>query len=1366
MYILDFKKASLERVAEELMGRRRWKQYQDTLYSSTRSESANQPHHRLHPALSTTCSLGAGSVNQGIGHCHPSPGVVGQHANQSATTPTTPPLTAVTTTSESTITNKLQLRNLTNIKSVNDNDQSCLKSVADIKVEAASEENGGARLELLQHGEVLTTSVRQHSRQREGDEVDEETNCENDRESHEKRLKLDEDALQRTTAISPLRETENYIKNEAIDTEEETKERISEIIPDPIQVTPGLLRVKKEAELQELPKKNNCSGDTTRSAISTNPATNISTFISDKQPGSTITHPALPIIVNRITSPPPEDWKPLEKCYFCLDGKLPHDDQPPLSPQSESSSSSRSAESPMSVQVDPMAASVVAAALSGTYPTLLPQWCLPPRETSLGGIQTHQETGHSADQPLDLSAKPKNSQDNNLSMLEQQKIPLRMPTGIDPKCIFSSTYRAKPRLTGPVGVGGVPVVGGGRRTYTEEELQAALRDIQSGKLGTRRAAVIYGIPRSTLRNKVYKLAMERERDASLTSTHSHTQESGAPASTTNITTTTTTTITSATTTTTTTTTTPSNTTQNATATTPPPQMDEVDDKELSGAEEEKEVEKALLKPLLSLEDLVRFSALEGGGGDSLRTLLQRGQETGTEWPGFEHANIGPYIQKMLAAAAPFKGLETQDYRIPEVMRRLMSEDKRLNNDVNGDQHSHLHHHHHHHHHQTSQQSQQISQQTQQQRVPMSNDDFNPNIEEEASDSAQGRAILKIPSYKPANTPGSSKNNGEPNSFAQNFAVGSNVAGSPGLLERASPAFSGASSPTNSLAGKTVGVNFRDVIAKSISSKFQEGQAGLSGQVAVSGQSPASILSDTNPFKRGRYTPPQPLQSQQQQQQQTKSQALDNKSKPGSGGKGTRPKRGKYRNYDRDSLVEAVRAVQRGEMSVHRAGSYYGVPHSTLEYKVKERHLMRPRKRDQKPTEDKAKESATNVAAMRPSIQEKKPSLKTQKTFTPGPGGIPGPNGLKMPSFLEGMPHLPFPHPFNFWSPAPFMPSPFIAGASNVPPILSEQYFATQRMRGLQEQQRSAIAQQQQQQQQQQRERDNIDSSVEPGTSNSRGSSIVKTTREIAESLYDGSGANGSFLDNLIRSSLETGIPRDRAMADARCQQSTTSGQHHPETMGSKALIDQLCRNPRSTPITRIIHDSSEDESYRGPSTRSLPERPERVPTVDLSPSPSDRPDRIDRTARIDEHSSDRLTSPPTPSSIQRTGSRDEDTRDSKNDRDSREREILNGSQDDRDLKKTIGLQQQLNHYPDVHNLYSVSTDKKSACDSKLIVDHLSQKTQQQQQQPQLVVQLQRGYTGSTTRTAEHNQQNNSQPTSHPVQEPRNAVLTMEDSVEQ
>lgn len=282
----------------------------------------------------------------------------------------------------------------------------------------------------------------------------------------------------------------------------------------------------------------------------------------------------------------------------------------------------------------------------------------------------------------------------------------------------------------------------------------------------------------------------------------------------------------------------------------------------------------------------------------------------------------------------------------------MSEDKRLNKNVNGDQ-SQPHHQSHHQHHPLA-----AHQTQQQQRTPMTNDDFNPNIEEEASDSAQGRAILKIPSYKPASTPGCSSKNGEPTSaaFAQGFAA---AASSPGLLERASPAFSGTSSPTNSLVGKAVGVNFREVIAKSISVKFQEGQtpgaAGMPGcQSAGAVSSQQAMMADPSPFKRGRYTPPQPppsqqqqqqSASQQQQQQQSKQQAQDaNKSKPSTGGKGTRPKRGKYRNYDRDSLVEAVRAVQRGEMSVHRAGSFYGVPHSTLEYKVKERHLMRPRKR--------------------------------------------------------------------------------------------------------------------------------------------------------------------------------------------------------------------------------------------------------------------------------------------------------------------------------------------------------------------------------------------------------------------------------------
>uniref|UniRef100_A0AC35GCH3 HTH psq-type domain-containing protein n=1 Tax=Panagrolaimus sp. PS1159 TaxID=55785 RepID=A0AC35GCH3_9BILA len=58
----------------------------------------------------------------------------------------------------------------------------------------------------------------------------------------------------------------------------------------------------------------------------------------------------------------------------------------------------------------------------------------------------------------------------------------------------------------------------------------------------------------------------------------------------------------------------------------------------------------------------------------------------------------------------------------------------------------------------------------------------------------------------------------------------------------------------------------------------------------------------------------------------------------------RQKRGQYRKYDKGALEKAVLSVRKGEMSVHRAGSFYGVPHSTLEYKVKERNLLRSKRR--------------------------------------------------------------------------------------------------------------------------------------------------------------------------------------------------------------------------------------------------------------------------------------------------------------------------------------------------------------------------------------------------------------------------------------
>nr|XP_046269785.1 ligand-dependent nuclear receptor corepressor-like protein isoform X2 [Scatophagus argus] len=64
------------------------------------------------------------------------------------------------------------------------------------------------------------------------------------------------------------------------------------------------------------------------------------------------------------------------------------------------------------------------------------------------------------------------------------------------------------------------------------------------------------------------------------------------------------------------------------------------------------------------------------------------------------------------------------------------------------------------------------------------------------------------------------------------------------------------------------------------------------------------------------------------------------SEEGAGGrdkdKQPRKKRGRYRQYNHDLLEEAISMVMAGRMSVSKAQGVYGVPHSTLEYKVKER----------------------------------------------------------------------------------------------------------------------------------------------------------------------------------------------------------------------------------------------------------------------------------------------------------------------------------------------------------------------------------------------------------------------------------------------
>lgn len=70
------------------------------------------------------------------------------------------------------------------------------------------------------------------------------------------------------------------------------------------------------------------------------------------------------------------------------------------------------------------------------------------------------------------------------------------------------------------------------------------------------------------------------------------------------------------------------------------------------------------------------------------------------------------------------------------------------------------------------------------------------------------------------------------------------------------------------------------------------------------------------------------------QSMTWSHSMDSESDQGN--KQPRKKRGRYRQYNTELLEEAIVVVMGGKMSVSKAQSIYGIPHSTLEYKVKER----------------------------------------------------------------------------------------------------------------------------------------------------------------------------------------------------------------------------------------------------------------------------------------------------------------------------------------------------------------------------------------------------------------------------------------------
>ncbi|XP_066253034.1 mushroom body large-type Kenyon cell-specific protein 1 isoform X2 [Euwallacea similis] len=690
------------------------------------------------------------------------------------------------------------------------------------------------------------------------------------------------------------------------------------------------------------------------------------------------------------------------------------------------------------------------------------------------------------EQPLDLSKGSSNASNSSPEPKTNVANNIRLPT-LEAKQIFSSDFRAKPRMSAVAG----------RRTYTEDELQAALRDIQSGKLGTRRAAVIYGIPRSTLRNKVYKLALERERESHL---------------------------------------------NNST----PLKLDEDevldDDKELSGTEEEKEVEKVLHTPL-TMADILRFPSGMEHPPDAIKLFLQKAkesQETGS--PPADHSEVIQYLQVYLQALIASQNFlanqkppdgSVLNHIIPELAKRLIVEEHLKMQNNNGD-------------------SERLPRPSPSNSV-ITKMERPSEVESEPAESPSN-VIHKIPSYRPT-TSATSRNGCDIFSRSNSLDSSSRLVSPPVTNDSNSPPI---------LPGK--GLLIKDVIAQ----KFQQ---SLDPTV----RRPMAMDLD---MKRGGFTPPlgglpsviktQQEASRQFQHHQQAQQSQPKPQNPGgqpTGGKGTRPKRGKYRNYDRDSLVEAVRAVQRGEMSVHRAGSYYGVPHSTLEYKVKERHLMRPRKRDPKPNPVDEKIASLKQNDLKIAQEKlKQQQQQQQNVIKPPQQKFPpsSPNGMKLPLFdtpaginpaAASLTPGSYPPPFTFWPHPGFPPNPMAA------PFLSHsEFFASQMIQKLQEERERTLGGQ---------------SGV---TSPQSGvTSLVKSTRQMAESLLDGTGPNGSFLDGIIRSSLESGVP---VSEDKTSKEEKNTA---PENMSNKALLDQLCRNSRLTPLSKpnlTDASSSGDESYR------------------------------------------------------------------------------------------------------------------------------------------------------------------------------------------
>lgn len=173
-----------------------------------------------------------------------------------------------------------------------------------------------------------------------------------------------------------------------------------------------------------------------------------------------------------------------------------------------------------------------------------------------------------------------------------------------------------------------------------------------------------------------------------------------------------------------------------------------------------------------------------------------------------------------------------------------------------------------------------------------------------------------------------------------------------------------------------------------------------------------------------------------------------------------------------------------------------------------------------------------------------------------------PNGMKLPLFEPGMTPLASynpPPPFPFWHPGfPHIPIDYTRNPTL--PFPSPELVASQMMQKLQEESARPLG-----------------TSTQSTPSSVTTPTLAKSARQMAESLLEAPGANGSFLDGIIRSSLESGVP-----PGSEQKVSAEEEERSVANLSNKALLDQLCKNSRLTPLSTKVEgsNSSGDEGGR------------------------------------------------------------------------------------------------------------------------------------------------------------------------------------------